>query len=154
MSELYVFDVNQKARKAYELKFIFPGHPVPYTRMTQGSRWTQAAQNYLGYRNALADALRAEFPNLVIPPAPPTSDVKARKAYNEQQKRIHYELGVDVFLARDAGDWSNFYKAVEDALQCAGLVWNDKQITRCLGGDRRIDKENPRVEIVLWRVNG
>lgn len=131
------------------LEFTFNGHPVPYTRMTQGTRWTQPAQNYLGYRNALADALRVKFPDWNIPEAP--QDKKQRQKYNAEQKKIFYSLGVDVYLSADKGDWSNFYKGVEDALQVAGLVWNDKQINRCLGGFRVIDRENPRIEMTLVR---
>lgn len=135
------------------IRFVFPGSPVPYTRMTQGSRWTKAAQNYLGYRNALADALRFSFPGLVLPPAPDARLFpKERKAYNKQHAGAVYALGVTAFIAADRGDWSNFYKTVEDALQCAGLIWNDRLIRCSLGGWVVIDKENPRIVFELWRM--
>lgn len=68
------------------------------------------------------------------------------------QKGIRYALGVDVWFAEDRADWSNAFKAVEDALQCAGVIWNDRMIVRCLGGDRNVDKQNPRIEFELRRL--
>ena len=133
------------------LVFTFFGHPVPYTRMTQRGLWMPAAQAYLAYKKALADSLRTSFPDLVIAPAPPTRLAIERARYNREQNLITYALGVDVYLAKDAGDWSNFYKGAEDALQTAGMIWNDRKMTDSLGGKRRIDKKNPRIEIMLYR---
>lgn len=133
------------------LSFTFHGSPVPYTRMTQKGIWRPDAQNYLGYRNALADAIKAKFPELIIPPAPPTSLPALRKKYNAEQNQYTYALGMDVILQRDTGDWSNYYKAVEDALQCARLIWDDRKMTDSLGGRKRVNAENPRVEIKLYR---
>lgn len=134
-----------------KLDMVFSGAPIPYTRMTQGTRWTERSQNYLGYRNALADALRTAFPSWVIPQPPPVVLKKERAAYTKEQNKISYWLGVDVWFVRDSGDWDNAYKAVADSLQVAGIVWNDKRIVRSLGGWRYVDKENPRIKIHLER---
>jgi len=134
-----------------KLDFVFLGAPIPYTRMTQGTRWLKRSQNYLCYRNALADALRAAFPQWVVPEAPPSELKKERALYLKEQKKISYWLGVDVWFSWDSGDWDNAYKAVADSLQVAGFVWNDKRIVRSLGGWRYVDKDNPRISIHLER---
>jgi Holliday junction resolvase RusA-like endonuclease len=59
-------------------------------------------------------------------------------------------LSMDVFRKMDSGDLGNYYKGVEDALQEAGIVRNDKQIKehrrcRCL-----VDKAHPRYELILY----
>lgn len=130
------------------LSFVFAGPVVPYTRMTQGTRWTKRAQNYLGYRNALADAVRKVFPDWQLPERN-KDDKKTDKAWLKEQKARLFALGCNVFFPADNADWSNGLKVIEDALQCAGVLWNDKRIIQSLGGIRAVDKHNPRIEFEL-----
>jgi Holliday junction resolvase RusA-like endonuclease len=134
------------------ITFTFPGHPIAAVRMTQASMWRPASQNYIAYRNALADNLRAKYPSWQVGEPPPASLKKERAAWNKEQKRFFYRLGVDVYLQSDRGDWDNYYKAAADSIQCAGLIYNDRLIEECTGGVRRIDKDNPRMVIVLEKV--
>lgn len=110
--------------------FWFPGHPVPAVRMTRGSMWTQAAQNYIGYKMAFAEALATEFPEWVLKDIPPVEDKKARARFTKAQQEIFYrlEMGIYTFPYAKRGDADNYCKSVMDALQASGIVWNDKQI--------------------------
>lgn len=136
----------------WSFEFVFNGPPVPYTRMTRGNMWTKAPQNYLGYRNKLADTIRAKFPELKLPPRPDKTDKKGEKLWLKEQKKITYGLQMDVWFSRDSGDYSNALKVLEDALQGAGVIWDDKMIKRFEGGDSKIDRENPRIEFKFWRL--
>jgi len=130
--------------------FVFSGRPVPYVRMTKASMWTTTAQNYLGYQHALANALKATFPKLILPGAPPTSTPALRNKYNKDQKRYVYALYVNVYVNKSHGDWDNYYKTVADVLQNAGIIWNDKMIKSSLGGSVYQD-EDERIEFKLLR---
>lgn len=139
-----------KFKRSFE--FTFPGPPVPYTRMTRASMWTKAAQNYLGYRNALADTIRAKYTDWKLPPRPSKDEKKADKAWLKVQKQRFFALGVNVWLASDNADWDNVLKATTDAIQASGIIWNDKQVKVCLGGTREVDKENPRIEFLFGEI--
>ena len=132
------------------INFTFPGPPVAAVRMTRASMWRPQAQNYIGYRNALADKLRAQYPDWQV--GKPPTVAKERTKWIKEQKRYFYRLGVSAYVESDRADWDNLYKSAADSIQCAGLIWNDRLIEESLGGVRKIDKENPRLEITLERV--
>lgn len=128
------------------------GAPVPYTRMTRKSKWVdEAAKKYLDYKHQFSDAIRKHFPDWQLPPRP-KHDKKADKLWLKEQKKITYGLQMDVWFSRDSGDYSNALKVLEDALQGAGVIWDDKMIKRFEGGDSKIDRENPRIEFKFWRL--
>lgn len=134
------------------LAYVFYGHPIGYKRMTKGTMWRDDAQSYLGYRNELANSLRAKYPSLVQPEPPPTKEKKARALWNKEQAKTVFALYVDVYAGGgQVGDWDNFYKAVADSIQLSGIVSNDRQIKTCFGGSVFVDKENPRIEFALFR---
>lgn len=54
----------------------------------------------------------------------------------------------DVYRGARRGDLSNFISAIDDALQAAGVIGNDNQIVAIIA-NKLLDRENPRVEIVL-----
>ncbi len=58
-------------------------------------------------------------------------------------------LSAQVFRDRDVGDLGNYLAAVCDALEGAGVVADDKLIQGFDGSRLKIDRENPRVEIML-----
>lgn len=50
---------------------------------------------------------------------------------------------------KNVGDAVNFYNALADALQEAGVIENDRQIIAWDGSRLMVDRINPRIEIVL-----
>ena len=132
-----------------------PGSPVPYTLVTQASLWRPRSQNYAAYKSYVGSTLASRHPDLVLPEAPPTSEKKARAQYNKEHGKTVYAIAVTAYLEKDSGDWSNYLKAAEDALQDkrakTNLIWNDSKIVKCFGGEKIIRKEDPGLQITLWR---
>lgn len=60
------------------------------------------------------------------------------------------EAVYDFYFPDKRSDIDNGLKALNDALQGAAYV-NDRQISR-LTVMKHVDRENPRVEIALWRI--
>jgi Holliday junction resolvase RusA-like endonuclease len=115
--------------------FTFPHKPIPAVRTTGKMLWTKPAQNYAGYKQALATALAEAYPELVIPLCPPTTTKKAdptgweaRKGWDSEFKYQGYYLYVDFSNPNHISDIDNLEKAVMDALQLARIVPNDCQI--------------------------
>lgn len=89
---------------------IVPGRPVPAQRMTRRSKWTKRAKKSLEYQETVAWWARvAKLPRIE---------------------------GLVVLTARfyiygkNHGDLSNYVKAIEDGLQYAGVLPNDRQVVR------------------------
>lgn len=57
-----------------------------------------------------------------------------------------------IYRDRNSGDAVNYYQAIADALEDAGMVANDKQIVSWDGSRMHVDRKNPRVEITLTLV--
>ena len=134
-----------------KLEFVFEGPPVPYERMNYSNRWAERVVNYLAYKKAMAEAIAAKYPELVLD-VPPTSLPAARRKFNKTQKGVRYQLCAHVYRVADRGDLGNFMKGIEDALEDSGVIWNDKQVTRYFGNPEVfIDAKNPRIEFWLER---
>lgn len=58
------------------------------------------------------------------------------------------------YSRRRIGDASNFYQGPEDMLQCCGILENDSCIVSHDGSRKKVDKNNPRVEITLSVAEG
>ena len=117
--------------------FTFPHKPLPAVRMTQGSKWRPNAQNYIGYKGALATALAEAYPHLVVPPCPPATTKKAdpigwqaRKEWEAKYKGLEFWLTCHFSDAPKTSDLDNLAKTVMDALQLAGIVPNDCMVTK------------------------
>ena len=115
--------------------FTFPHKPLPAVRTTGKMLWTKPAQNYAGYKQALATALAEAYPELIVPPCPPAVTKKAdpvgweaRKEWEAKYKHKTYYLFVDFVNPNHVSDIDNLEKAVMDALQLARLVPNDCMI--------------------------
>ena len=54
-----------------------------------------------------------------------------------------------IYRAKRIGDACNFYQAIADALEKAGVLKNDRQIVSWNGSLLLVDRLNPRVEIEL-----
>lgn len=67
------------------------------------------------------------------------------------KKTDRFNLDMEVFIKNDIGDRTNFQKGVEDALQEAGIIWNDKQV---IDGRTKvtIDKTKPRIWLELRKL--
>ncbi len=130
--------------------FEFEGEPVPAPRLTRGTLWTDRAQNYLGYKRALADALRAAHPQHVIT-LPATEFKKERSKAMKAYRDTRYELRYFVFSGKRPGDWDNFGKTVSDALKDAGLIPDDRHI-KCGSWVVCDNDSRPRIEIELYKM--
>lgn len=114
------------------VRFVVPGRPIPANRMTRRSKWSPRARRGLDYQEAVAWA--------------------ARQAYSGQ---LHGRLqlsAIFVFDNRRHGDLSNLIKAIEDGIQYAGVVANDRQITRYRDCEIVYGRD-PRVEVELRSIN-
>jgi hypothetical protein len=117
--------------------FTFPHKPLPAVRTTGKMLWTKPAQNYAGYKQALATALAEAYPDLVVPPCPPATTKKAdpvgweaRKEWEAKYKGLEFWLTCEFSDAPKTSDLDNLAKTVMDALQLAGIVPNDCMVTK------------------------
>ncbi len=62
-------------------------------------------------------------------------------------------MNAQIFRERNVGDLGNYLAAICDALESAGVVINDKWIQSFDGSRLSLDRDNPRVEIVLSEMN-
>jgi Holliday junction resolvase RusA-like endonuclease len=62
-------------------------------------------------------------------------------------------VSYDVYRKADRGDLGGFEAAIDDALQAAGILENDRLIVSRAHSAKHIDRANPRVEITIWTVS-
>lgn len=90
--------------------FTVPGRPVPKARMTRNTKWTPRAKRSLEYQELVAWCARAaNIPTF-------TGDVMLTVRICQK--------------SRGQADLSNLIKGIEDGIQYAGIVKNDRQIIR------------------------
>lgn len=90
------------------------------------------------YQASASAQLREQWRQVFAAPIPLNVPVNARiVAYLPTRRRV---------------DLSNVYQGPEDALQHAGVLYDDWQIAGHDGSRRRYDKAAPRVEITLTRA--
>lgn len=117
---------------AERISFTVPGRPVPAARMTRRGKWTSRAKRSLAYQEVVAWAARAARVPVLTGPVCLTAKI--------------YVYG------RRRGDLSNYIKSLEDGLQYAGVIPNDKQIVAYGAGTgiySAASRQDERVEIVL-----
>ena len=90
------------------IHMVLAGPVVPYTRMTQRSKWTDSAQRYLASQQALALQMRAQM---------------AERGWTMYPARLPLRLRVVFGWTVHTHDLSNLLKAVEDAAN--KIVWAD-----------------------------
>ena len=125
--------------KYYEI--IVPGLPVTAlrARSTNGGRhYTPEA--YRAYKLKVANAIKGKFAN----------EIQALAAYPERAKAVRYALLVLANIPKDRGDWDNYAKAVQDALQDSGLIHDDKQVA--FGFCGKVIRPTPSIEICLFEL--
>jgi hypothetical protein len=122
----------EKEITANPIHFTIPGHPVGYTRTTQGTTWTARYQKYTAYRNAVMAAFREQCPGEWGEKKPLTTTEKSR---------THVSIKI-YFKNRIHCDPDNCFKAIADSLfECDKYVSGDF--------DFDYDPINPRVEVIL-----
>ena len=102
------------------IHMLLAGPVVPYTRMTQGSLWTERSKRYLASQTALRLQMQAEM---------------ARNGWTMFPAKAPLRLRVTFGWCVHTHDLSNLLKAVEDAAN--GIIWKD---------DRWIDSIETRRE--------
>lgn len=69
---------------------------------------------------------------------------------------IDWNVNLRALIYRDraAGDLGNYLAAVCDVLQASGVLIDDRQVTGFDGSRLLVDRQRPRVDIVLLPMNG
>ncbi len=113
--------------------FTVPGKPVPKVRMTQKSKWGPRAKKCLEYQEKVAWHARAAK----IPPL--TGDV---------------ELTVRICQPdRGRADLDNIVKSIQDSLQYAGVIKNDRQVLRYgVGTGFWFGWRHPQVQVEIREI--
>jgi len=139
--------------------FTFPHKPLPAVRTTGKMLWTKPAQNYAGYKQALATALAEAYPELIVPPCPPATTKKAdpvgwqaRKEWEAIHKAKRYRLACFFSQAPKASDLDNLVKTVMDALQLARILPNDCMVEILHGA--KFYGDSPYTQIQLNLLEG
>ena len=110
---------------------------VPFTRVSEASRFSPAFKRYYSNQGTLTSLIKAVA---VGKQWPAPKDLKQR-----------YRLSLNVWRKNDTGDRSNYEKAVEDAMERAGLFMNDKQI-KLTGEGGFYPGHKPCVEFLLQEI--
>lgn len=110
---------------------------VPFTRVNEASRFSPAFKRYYNNQGALSRliAIAAKEKGW---PAPVS--LKQR-----------YRLSLNVWRKNDLGDYSNYEKALEDAIERAGLFMNDKQ-RKLTGEGGFYPGHKPCIEFLLEEI--
>ncbi len=90
--------------------FAVPGKPVPKVRMTQKSKWSPRAKRCLEYQEKVAWAAKA---------------AKIPTFAGDVELTVKISRG-----SRGTGDLDNIVKTIQDGLQYAGIIKNDRQVFR------------------------
>jgi Holliday junction resolvase RusA-like endonuclease len=122
------------------VKFTIPGAPRTkktsqriVTRKSTGKPFILASKQTKGWTENAVGHLRAQAWAMGMK-TPEQAEVNCRAL---------------IYRARRQGDAVNFYQAIADALQEAGVVENDRLIVAWDGSRLLADKDDPRVEIEL-----
>lgn len=129
------------------ITLTLPGRPVPAVRMTQRSKFVDPqAQRYLVYKRAVGYyALAAKVPR-------PLPWEWVGISLNVYLRAIRVK-GAPARLPKNAGDWDNYAKSVQDALQAAGVLANDRCVIEGHVKLHMCDTDGQqRVEVEMWPV--
>lgn len=125
---MIVHDGN--AAKPRELRFTVPGQPRTWKRTNtyRGAKITPKEQR--AYQQAIQ-----------------WSAIAAIKSRSRWDLAARFAVEIDVYSARRAGDLDNFSKNVCDAGN--GVLWGDDRQIDELTIRRHVDKDAPRLEVVV-----
>lgn len=120
------------SRTGRRVFFVVPGRPVPAQRMTQRGKFLPKAKRALEYQKLVAlCAWRAKAPQF-------SGWVRLTCRFWFRNARH--------------GDLSNLIKAIEDGLQYAGVLRNDRQVVRYGAGTGIYYGPEERAEVVVEEV--
>jgi len=152
--DLHPSTATLKPNAYYEL--VINGEPVTALRARaakDGHHYTPV--QYREYKLKVANAIKGKF----------AREIMANKDDPKQAKQKRYALLLLIRLHRDHGDWDNYAKAIQDALQDAGLVHDDRQVTvgfcaKCIQDGPlqaefclfEIPESGPQIVIAAFRV--
>ncbi len=128
--------------------FQYQGEPVAAARARVVNRHAYTPKHYADYKKALSGAIRQAFGHLGN--AIPTPGSKPRAKWLSAHR---FRLVVEVYRSINRGDADNFLKAVQDAIQQAGIIGDDCQLDEVYCR-KHIDKQNPRISFVLEPLGG
>ena len=114
------------------LVIVVPGRPVPKKVMTRRGKWVGRARQTLGYQEKVAWAARLAGAKVFSGPV-----VLTVRVYVRDDRR---------------GDLKNYVACVEDGLQYAGVLRNDRQVMRYGDGTGIYYDLDERVEVVVEEV--
>lgn len=129
----------------------FPVDPMPTPRPRAGARNVYNKTEYTEYKKALATMFKSAFLDLWVEATQAFKyDDKGKAAY---MKANRYFMICEFFCSSPRGDADNYLKAVQDAMQDAGIIVNDKQIEAPLPWlcPTRQPKNNVGIHIILTR---
>ena len=81
-----------------------------------------------------------------------TAILQLRSQWHRPALDVAVAVRALIYRDRNVGDATNFYQAIGDVLQDAGVIENDRLIEHWDGSRRLKDAENPRVEVFLSTV--
>lgn len=118
------------------ITLTIPGHPIPKARMTHKGRFSDRAQTTLQYQEYIAWHAIQQAGRKVL------------------KGNIRGTFRIYVYDYNKRGDLKNYIAGIEDGLQYAGLIPNDKQITEYGAGTGvyPCGMAEERVEIELEEV--
>lgn len=122
------------------IKLIIPGRPISKSNFKlqnkNGQTWMPNKgkhSKYVAYENMIAGHINIQYSGETIE----EDLITILKLY---------------FPNKKMGDLHNYPKSICDGIEKSGIIKNDKQLKPVLLFDF-IDKENPRVEIELYKVS-
>lgn len=121
------------------IAFVVPGEPVPWERARIGS----VGGKTVHFTHSRTD----EYETRVAAVAAATAH---RREWPIGGKGP-FQVLIDVYRVRKAGDADNFAKGIKDALTKA-RVWKDDRYVIDLRVRLFIDKATPRTEITIWKL--
>ena len=122
------------------IKLTIPGRPISKSNFKLHNKTGQAwmpnkgkHSKYVAYENMIAGYINSQYEGKTI----------------EENLIMVLKL---FFPNKKMGDLHNYPKSICDGIEKSGIIKNDKQLKPVLLFDY-IDKENPRVEIELYKLS-
>lgn len=132
---------------SFLLSFTFEGEPVAAMRPRLTSFGVYTPKEYAAYKKRLSDALKQEYGYFAWGMPDGLNNYQKGKWI----KANRYHLLLKVYRSKNLGDIDNYTKSVMDSMQDAKVLFNDAQVDS-IAATKHIDKERPRVEFELWRI--
>ena len=120
-----------------EIRFTVPGNPIPKARPRVRIQAGRKAHAYTPRRTRHWEATVRDAARAAMRGRPP----------------LEGPVGVELWLWRGdkrKADADNMEKACADA--CNGVIWQDDDQVLDMHRYKRLDRDNPRVEVTVWAL--